>query len=202
MLADYLQRRRSVVPDWESARVLEVGAGTGLVATTVAMLGASLVVATDGDAAVLPLLQRNIVDNTNNTNTTVVDVRQLQWGSASPDLAPLREAHPGGFSLVLGADVAFEHDSSKRRKGADAALHRADGAFRSLVETLEAVAPTPRTRILIAHKQRYNREARFFDMMARSFVRRKLGRRWMHPDFRTSNVQLYEFVRRPSGGGV
>ena len=43
--------------------VLEIGAGTGLVSAVMSMLGAKEVIATDGDALLLPLLKKNIQKN-------------------------------------------------------------------------------------------------------------------------------------------
>ena len=43
--------------------VLEIGAGIGLVSAVISMLGAKEIIATDGDALLLPLLKKNIRKN-------------------------------------------------------------------------------------------------------------------------------------------
>ena len=48
---------------WEGKRVVELGCGTGLASITAANLGASSVLATDGDANVLTLATANARDN-------------------------------------------------------------------------------------------------------------------------------------------
>lgn len=85
-------------------RVLELGSGIGACALQAAALGASLVVATDGDAAVLDVLRRNCA-----TYDTIV-VRELKWGD---DDVPVGET----FDLLLGSDLIYDaeqHDALLR----------------------------------------------------------------------------------------
>lgn len=80
----------------ETDSVLELGAGTGLVAVVAARLGAADVLATDGDEAVCDALRANVKLN---GVGDVVAVRRRLWGSG--------EETRGGVDLVLGADVVF-----------------------------------------------------------------------------------------------
>lgn len=80
----------------ETDSVLELGAGTGLVSIVAARLGASTVLATDGDSGVCEALLGNVGLN---GVSDVVTVRQRLWGS---------EVETGRkFDLVLGADVVL-----------------------------------------------------------------------------------------------
>jgi len=92
----------------ESLRVLELGAGTGLLSITAARILARvpvrtppLIVATDFHLDVLANLQRNV-----DTNEGAGDVlvRELDWSRPNLDDAPLDQA----FDVILAADVVYE----------------------------------------------------------------------------------------------
>ena len=94
LLARHLWRRRAT-----TASVVEVGSGLGLVALAAKRLGvAPVIVATDGDDRALEKLRRNCGRE--------VAVERLRWGDAE-DLDRVLAHTSGGFSLVLGADVAY-----------------------------------------------------------------------------------------------
>lgn len=80
----------------ESDSVLELGAGTGLVSIVAARLGATKVLATDGDSSVCEALFKNVgLSGVGD----VVAVRKRLWG----DEVDTNEK----FDLVLGADVVL-----------------------------------------------------------------------------------------------
>lgn len=82
-------------------RVLELGAGTGLVGLVASALGASEVILTDLPSA-LPLLQRNVARNEALCSKRV-DVRELRWGAEA--------CHGiGQFDVVVGCEVVYMHD--------------------------------------------------------------------------------------------
>lgn len=92
----------------ESLRVLELGAGTGLLSITAAQILAHaqsrtppLIVATDFHPDVLANLQRNV--DTNDDAEGVL-VRELDWSRPNLDDAPLDQA----FDVILAADVVYE----------------------------------------------------------------------------------------------
>jgi predicted nicotinamide N-methyase len=92
----------------ESLRVLELGAGTGLLSITAARVLARvqsrtppLIVATDFHPDVLANLQRNV--DTNDDARGVL-VRELDWSKPNLDDAPLDQA----FDVILAADVVYE----------------------------------------------------------------------------------------------
>jgi len=91
-------------------RVLELGAGTGLLSITVARMivaggivrtPSPLVVATDFHPDVLANLQRNVDTN---GDTQRILVRELHWSRPNPGSAPFD--HP--FDVILAADVIYE----------------------------------------------------------------------------------------------
>lgn len=82
-------------------RVVELGSGLGGVAGFLQQLDPPprRLVATDGDARVVPLLARNVAANHGGSATAV---RELRWGEAlEPDLAR-------SFDLVVAADTIFD----------------------------------------------------------------------------------------------
>ena len=91
-LAEYLLLRRP--PPSATARLLELGAGTGLVSLVAARLGVAWVLATDGDQGVCEALAENVALN---ALGHAVRVAKRPW--AGP-----REC-PETVDLVVGADV-------------------------------------------------------------------------------------------------
>lgn len=85
----------------ETDSVLELGAGTGLVSIIAARLGATKVLATDGDSMVCEALARNVgLSGVND----IVTVRKRLWG----DEIDMGEK----YDLVLGADVVLSHSET------------------------------------------------------------------------------------------
>jgi predicted nicotinamide N-methyase len=118
MLVDQV---RSPSKSWREARhVLELGAGPGLVGIWAAKLledggsgardngnltpgtEARQYLFTDGDADVVALLQRNC--DYNEMPDSVVCAK-LWWGSE--ESSALRSLRPGGFDIILGADLIY-----------------------------------------------------------------------------------------------
>ena len=94
LLARHLYQSRA-----KTSAVVEVGSGLGLVALAAKRLGvAPVVVATDGDDRALEKLRRNCGRE--------VAVERLRWGD-SEDVRRVLAHSNDGFSLVLGADVAY-----------------------------------------------------------------------------------------------
>ena len=90
-------------------RVLELGAGTGLLSITVAQILARgqvrtpppFIVATDFHPDVLANLQRNVDGN---DDTQVIFVRELDWSQPNSSSAPFDRP----FDVILAADVVYE----------------------------------------------------------------------------------------------
>lgn len=90
-------------------RVLELGAGTGICSITAAKLGAARCVATDGDAEVVALLDKNVQVNDAQAQ---VSAHSLFWGDAASTGALLSEV-PDAFrsaDVVLAGDVLYKSE--------------------------------------------------------------------------------------------
>ena len=84
---------------WSSLRILELGCGTGLASLTAAATGATQVVATDGNPAVIQLAQQNI---RNNNLSNVVQAQVLPWGFMNAlDFAD-------DMDLIMGSDLTYQ----------------------------------------------------------------------------------------------
>lgn len=113
LAAELLRRNESL----RGARVLELGAGTGLLAALSAHLGAHALI-TDGDEREVPLLMRNAeLFSDDLALGGSLAAAQLEWGTATAEaLAEAAEVLPGpplrrgGFDLVIGSDIAYMPD--------------------------------------------------------------------------------------------
>lgn len=92
-LGDFLLHRGSV-----KGNVIELGAGTGFVSVLCAKLGAASVLATDGSANMVELLETNVKANDVQDK---VSCEQLWFGAKS-------EIENRGFDLILGADITYD----------------------------------------------------------------------------------------------
>ena len=93
--------------DLGSDRILELGAGCGLVGLTAARLpNTKIVVFTDYDPGSCKLLQDNIELNNSSFSCTVDD---LTWGDDDKAKA-LVQKHGGNFHLVVGSDLIYSKD--------------------------------------------------------------------------------------------
>ncbi|EKM49023.1 uncharacterized protein PHACADRAFT_265902 [Phanerochaete carnosa HHB-10118-sp] len=130
-----------------SLRVLELGAGTGLVGLTVGKMlqaqGVSAeIVCTDFHPAVLSNLRNNVTSNFVEGDSAVsMSVHALDWStfaaaSPPPLLAPFD--HP--FDVVLGADIVYELEHARW--------------IRSCVATLLRMTPTETTASLASSDPR------------------------------------------------
>jgi len=87
---------------WSGKRVIELGTGTGLGSITAAKLGASAVLATDRDPAVLELAGENARANLGRGST--FRTAELTWGSSAASLA-------GDWDVVIGADLTYNREA-------------------------------------------------------------------------------------------
>lgn len=89
--------------------VIELGAGTGLLSQILARLGASSVMATDGDRRTVSRLEASIQRNTTNVQRSAdctIITRQFTWGS---DIAQLKQnGNLDDFDTVMAADVTYD----------------------------------------------------------------------------------------------
>eukprot|EP00930_Biecheleria_cincta_P051290 TRINITY_DN36443_c0_g1_i1.p1 TRINITY_DN36443_c0_g1~~TRINITY_DN36443_c0_g1_i1.p1 ORF type:complete len:344 (-),score=68.93 TRINITY_DN36443_c0_g1_i1:18-989(-) len=84
-------------------RIVELGAGTGLVGLVAAALGAKEVLLTDL-AEALPLLRRNVEHNMSAVGSVEPQVTELRWGE---DAA--KNVAPHGFDVVIGCECIYQH---------------------------------------------------------------------------------------------
>eukprot|EP01052_Picozoa_sp_SAG31_P000038 SAG31_NODE_2_length_46263_cov_45.908043_8_plen_187_part_00 len=146
--------------------MIELGAGLGVVALAVAALGAAKVIATDGDAIVLPSLESNLHENSSSLGipSSVLAAHFLSWGDADGAVALLHEADGGGFppDVIVAADVVFGSDVQ---------------VWNQLLCTLDMLTTccradaheTGSTLLLLAQTTRYPRERVFFQKLQKIF---------------------------------
>jgi predicted nicotinamide N-methyase len=97
VLLKYLQRHSESL--LREKRVVDLGSGTGVTSIGAALLGASHVICTDGEASVVKLAQDNVTRAAQQCDLGgKVDVHEYWWGSGSP---------PGGDGVV---DVVLVSD--------------------------------------------------------------------------------------------
>ncbi|CAE8585170.1 unnamed protein product, partial [Polarella glacialis] len=139
--------------DLTGRKVLELGAGCGLVGICCGHLGADVTL-TD-QASVLPILRHNVQQNELPAESPgSLRVHALHWGcDVSQELPLPRE----GFDLIVGSDLTyFEH------------LHEA------LLLTLLQLVRSPGTEVLLAHTRRREEFERWLDRFEVFFETRLL----------------------------
>ena len=142
LLAEHIRRRGIAA----GSSVLELGAGLGLVSIVASCLGAS-VVSTDGDAAILPVLQRNIVRNLDASHPAIT-VQQLWWGDVSAARAL------GAFDMIIGSDLVYGSDSVVGAAAREA-------SFAQLLCTMWLLSDDG-TTLVLAYRERKSVERLFF----------------------------------------
>lgn len=145
VLSRYICSRQDRQPGWiQEQRVLELGAGTGLVGLVAAKLGAPGVLITD-QTPLLPLIERNIDLN---DVRSVCKAAEFNWGELLP--APILSS---GFDLILAADCVYF-----------------EPAFPLLVQSLCHLADrSPSAEILFCYKKRRKADRRFFVLLKKHF---------------------------------
>lgn len=134
LLTDYLLSNTNA-DDFQGAKVLEIGAGTGLVGLILATAGADVCL-TDGSSQVLRLLECNTAVNAERF-AHPPRVRRLRWG-CEEDLERLELGH---VDFVIASECVY--GESAAGAGAEA-----------LLATLEAVCQPGATQVLMSYTLR------------------------------------------------
>eukprot|EP00002_Diphylleia_rotans_P001577 TRINITY_DN10874_c0_g1_i1.p1 TRINITY_DN10874_c0_g1~~TRINITY_DN10874_c0_g1_i1.p1 ORF type:complete len:351 (+),score=72.37 TRINITY_DN10874_c0_g1_i1:44-1096(+) len=149
-------------------RVLELGAGPGLVGICAHRLGAHTVITDLPD--VMPLLEENVKEN-HVDNGSSCQALAFEWGTDASQLGP-------AFDIILASDVVY-----------------CEYAYDSLLQSLSDLAAINRSIVLyLAYKPRWAAsDALFFDRLTELFVVEDIGTEWVHPSDRafTSEMKLY-----------
>ncbi|XP_048196746.1 protein-lysine methyltransferase METTL21C isoform X1 [Perognathus longimembris pacificus] len=149
------------------AKILEIGAGPGLVSIVASILGAR-VTATDLPD-VLGNLQYNLARNTRAGAAHAPEVRELVWGDQLERQLPRAAFY---YDYVLASDVVYHHH-----------------ALDTLLATMAHLAQ-PGTVLLWANKFRFSTDYEFLDRFRQVFHTTLLAE---HPE---STVKLFKGVRK------
>ena len=106
LVTAYIRRLYAYSPDQLQTQLLELGSGSGLCGLVAAAHGATVVLS-DGDARVLPLLNRNVADYARRHHGPRPQVLRLDF-SGSGDVEAAVENF-GRFDIVIASDVLYEH---------------------------------------------------------------------------------------------
>ncbi|EDO31278.1 predicted protein [Nematostella vectensis] len=140
ILSRYLEQNKELV---HQKRIIELGAGTGLVGMVAGLLGGRDVLITDRKSA-LSHTRLNIEENRKSGLQDSLQVKELVWGQDVSDLSP-------PFDVILGADIIYIEDT-----------------FNDLLRTLRDLSGKE-TIVLISCKIRYERDSNFLKMMKQDF---------------------------------
>uniref|UniRef100_A0A8C0FI52 Methyltransferase like 21C n=1 Tax=Bubo bubo TaxID=30461 RepID=A0A8C0FI52_BUBBB len=144
-LSQYLESNQEQF-NLKDKKVLEIGAGTGLVSIVACILGA-YVTATDLPE-VLENLSYNISRNTQNLNMHKPEVRKLVWGEDLNEDFPVSTYH---YDFILATDVVYHH-----------------AALDSLLATMVYFC-RPGTVLLWANKFRFSTDYEFLEKLRNIF---------------------------------
>ncbi|XP_032657053.1 protein-lysine methyltransferase METTL21C isoform X2 [Chelonoidis abingdonii] len=161
-LSQYLESNQQEI-NLKDKKVLEIGAGTGLVSIVASILGA-YVTATDLPE-VLENLKLNISRNTQNMNIHQPEVRKLVWGEDLNEDFPKSTHH---YDFILASDVVYHHTS-----------------LDPLLTTM-AYLCQPGTVLLWANKFRFSTDFEFVEKLRNILIVTLLA------EFPESNIKLFK----------
>ncbi|GLD92220.1 hypothetical protein PINS_up000753 [Pythium insidiosum] len=127
----------------QGRHVIELGSGLGLVGIYCAMLGAHVTL-TDMEE-VIPLLDYNIRLNFKDSTAQMPRAVAHMWGTSTERLGVTPD-------VIVMSDVVYDPEG-----------------YAPLVTSLTALAKTPATTILMAHRSRNPMEGQFFDLLGQQF---------------------------------
>ncbi|XP_039193662.1 protein-lysine methyltransferase METTL21C [Crotalus tigris] len=161
-LCQYLESNQEEI-NFKEKKVLEIGAGTGLVSIVASILGA-FVTATDLPE-VLENLEFNITRNTQNLDIHKPEVRKLIWGKNLSEDFPKATHY---YDFIVATDVVYHHI-----------------ALDSLLDTLYYLCQ-PGTILLWANKFRFSTDYDFLDSVSNTFNITQLA------EFPESSIKLFK----------
>ncbi|CAI9101891.1 OLC1v1000045C1 [Oldenlandia corymbosa var. corymbosa] len=157
---------------FQGKKVVELGAGCGLVGCIAALLGAHVVLTDLPDR--LRLLKKNVEDNLYGNVRGSAVVTELTWGNnLDPDLCCPSPDY------VLGSDVIYGED-----------------AVVDLLETLSDLCGAQTTVILAGELRNDAILEYFLEAAIKDFVVGSIDQQQWHPDYRSQRVVIYILVKK------
>uniref|UniRef100_A0A8C0TRQ3 Protein-lysine methyltransferase METTL21C n=1 Tax=Canis lupus familiaris TaxID=9615 RepID=A0A8C0TRQ3_CANLF len=163
-LCQYLEEHTEEL-NLQDAKILEIGAGPGLVSIVASILGAQ-VTATDLPD-VLGNLQYNLLKNTVKRTAHLPEVRELVWGESLEQHFPKSTFH---YDYVLASDVVYHH------------------YFLDKLLTTMVYLCQPGTVLLWANKFRFSTDYEFLDKFKQVFDTTLLA------EFPESSVKVFKGI--------
>ncbi|KAK1940690.1 Protein N-lysine methyltransferase METTL21A [Phytophthora citrophthora] len=177
VLAKYLEHRRRA--DIAGRRIVELGAGTGLVGISAALLGAREVILSDLDY-VVDNLAKNVAEMIKHEASfgrsieSVISTRLLDWFNPPTNL--------GDIDILLASDVVWVEE-----------------LIPPLVATFDILMrhSSVNTRVLMSYQKRSIVSDRllFSELERYNLVKSRVPHENLHPEFSTDRIDVWEIVR-------
>lgn len=156
----------------QGKKVVELGAGCGLVGCIAALLGSQVILTDLPDR--LRLLKKNVEDNLFGDVRGSATVNELTWGDhPDPELVqPLPD-------FVIGSDVIYSEE-----------------AVTDLLDTLAELSGTETTIILAGELRNDAILEYFMEAAMEDFIIGRVDQAGWHPDYRSPRVAMYVLVKK------
>lgn len=139
VLGRYLEK---IAAQLQGKKVIELGAGTGVVGIVASFLGGNVTI-TDRKMA-LNITRMNVEGNLGEEQNSV-EIKELEWGQNVSSFSP-------PYDFILGADIVYIEET-----------------FPDLLKTMQDLCDE-NSVVLLSCKIRYDRDKRFFELLSKYFL--------------------------------